>query len=266
MEITYITINGSPEELEELEALREYNQETSSHYITIEALKKWQKVLKQETSDNPASWIWDHWVPATGLTVLGSGAGEGKTALAMYIAAHVKSGTWGPIKKVLWITPEDSAFVHRIQRMGYDLSNLKIINPMYLKGPFVAGLKDHIGDAQFIVIDNIDAVLDTLVDYTKGQRRYDVFKIGYHSIIEPLLLTKIPILITEDVHINLKDFKDNGDHSALTHMASSIIHLSKDPVSTFCTMESIKNRNWAPDTSCFTIDSKTGVVDFHERK
>jgi hypothetical protein len=97
-----------------------------------------------QVEEKEVEWLWEGWIPLSGLTIVGGNPGAGKTSLVLDIATRVSRG-WGmPAgdKKglhgtTLFVGDEDGAariIRPRLRKMGADLARIKILEGLAVGG------------------------------------------------------------------------------------------------------------------------------------
>jgi hypothetical protein len=132
-----------------------------------------------QVEEKEVEWLWEGWIPLSGLTIVGGNPGAGKTSLVLDIATRVSKG-WGmPARDkrglqgtTLFIGDEDGAariIRPRLRKMGADLACIKILEGLAVGGqeePF--SLDQGLGPLDLLMDREPETkllILDPITDY-----------------------------------------------------------------------------------------------------
>lgn len=153
----------------------ERSTELAENFGLRAGLASVELIPASEIRPQPITWLWEGWLAAGKLHILGGAPGTGKTTLAMGIAAILSSGgMWAdksqaPRGKVVVWSAEDSpgdTLVPRLIQCGADLERISFIGNVYEPdgerffdpGTDIPKLREElyrIGDVRLLIVDPI---------------------------------------------------------------------------------------------------------------
>ncbi len=100
-----------------------------------------------DVNPQPVNWLWEGWLPRGKLTILGGQPGQGKTTIAMALAARTTTGgqfpgggTCEPGNVLIWSTEDDpgDTLTPRLMAANADIKRIH-----FIQGPRVRGFDVH---------------------------------------------------------------------------------------------------------------------------